>query len=281
MSTTEQIYELLIQANPVPHPDALLPDLPTAAPNLHVLDPGRSPMQTQDKVTPIPSTQPRKRWVPAVAAAAAVVIIIAAVTLVLDRTGDDPAPVVDTPAPELDPNAEREAAAVAAVERFHAAINAGDMETIVALAQPDEADLQMFESNAAMAAEYPQEVRRCVAAITTEELVRVECEVVMSAPVFVALGVGELVFPWQVYADGLVEWRPWEGVDPGEINRAYRDYLRLHHLEAYEEVCDPSRYTFGTINFDGGMAFTAPCAELQLSVEEDVAAWIEAGRPEG
>ena len=45
MSASEQIYALLVEANPVPDPDALAHPPATSAPGLHVLVPGR---QEQD-----------------------------------------------------------------------------------------------------------------------------------------------------------------------------------------------------------------------------------------
>lgn len=267
MSATEQIYELLVQANPVPDPDALLNGPPVAASELRKLDPGRIPMQTQEKPKSIAATRP-KRWIPAAAAAAAAVVVGGA-ALLFTGAGDESPPVAD-----------RESAAVDVAERFMAAVNAGDLGTIVELADPDEADLRMWEMNAVIASEYPNDVGACVAAITTDELVRVECDVTVTDPVFVALGAERLVFPWQVYADGRFEWRPFEGADPVAVNREYRDYLLLNDPDAYREACDPSQHALGSVNSAGGTAFTAECGQLRLDVAEDVAAWIEAGRPE-
>ena len=75
-------------------------------------------------------------------------------------------------------------------------------------------------------------------------------------------------------------WRGFRGVDPVDVNTAYRDYLRLHDLDGYAAVCDPSQFTFGAVNFSGGMALTPDCAQLQVAVAVDVAAWIAAGQPQ-
>ena len=89
-------------------------------------------------------------------------------------------------------------AAIASAEAFFAALNTGDVDEIVALVDPDDADRRMLEHNAAIAAAYPFEVSGCTGGGATDELVMVDCAINMSDPVFVALGATEIVYPWWV-----------------------------------------------------------------------------------
>ena len=287
MSTTERIYALLVDANPVPDPDALSPGPLPAAPHLRLVDSGRIPMQTQEAIRPPSPGAPRRRaWAVALVAAAIVVIAVTAGALLF--RGDGARPVVDAPAttaPQTTVASEDAAtlaridAAIVRVQSFYAALNGADLDTIVALVDPGEADLTMWQANMVLAEQHPIDVSRCAPTSVTEEIVWIDCQVVIADPVWVALGVSELTAPWYVYEDGRMEWRPYQGADFSEANRAYRDYLMAYRPDAYSEVCDPSRVEFGTVIFDGGIALAPECFQLTLSVADDVVAWIEAGRP--
>lgn len=290
MSTTERIYAFLVEANPVPDPDVLPAGPVLGAPHLELIDTGRTPMQTRERAVQSPSPEPSRgrRWIPALVAAAIVIVAVTAGALLF--RGDGTQPVVDTPAttqpvvettvPADDAAAQaRIDAAVAKIESFYAALNAGDLDTIVALVDPDDADRTMWEANIVVAEQHSIEVTGCAPTSVTEELVWVDCQVVVTDPVWELLGVSELTAPWYVYDDGRTEWRPYQGADFAQANRAYRDYLMAYRPDAYTEVCDPSRFEFGTVNFSGGMAITPDCIELELGVADDVVTWIEAGRP--
>ncbi len=176
-------------------------------------------------------------------------------------------------------------AAVTTVEALMAAIAVGDLDAIADLTSPDgtprEADRRMWEFNAAGFAEHPIAVQGCTEVPTTpgDDVVRVACRVVDSNPVAVAVGLEETDWPYLVYDDGRVEWRPTEpGLAP--LARAYADYMRANDPDGYQEACSPSAYVFGRINSNGNLALTAECAALVLPITDDVAAWVLAGRPE-
>jgi len=44
-------------------------------------------------------------------------------------------------------------------------------------------------------------------------------------------------------------------------------------------VCHTTAYAVGTVNYDGGMVFTAECANLAIPLAPTIAEWVEAGKP--
>jgi hypothetical protein len=270
VSKTERIYALLVEANPVPDPDALPERLVDTEPHLRVIDPRREPMQTEETIQR--DMKPSRRaLIPALAVAAAVVAMIAAGVFLF--TAEDEPDVAD----------DREQAAVARTEAFFAAINAGDIEAAESLTSPGESisedDRRMWEFNIVVSAQYPQQVRGCEATDANNEFVYVDCAVASSDPVWVATGVDEYTAPWWVYDDGRMVWRLFEGVSFTQGNRAYAEYLRLYHPDEYAEVCLPVAYLGSLVNSDGGIAFTRECAELATPLAGDIAEWVDAGKP--
>lgn len=301
MSTTEQVYALLVEANPVRDPDELILG-PESAPRLQVIEPGGPSMDTKEAIRTVTPEPPRRRALLAglVAAAVVTVAIVGAVLLVRDSGQPAPPVITNPPAPttvttvdeaEARANAEAEAAEVRAtaavrkVEEIYAALNAGDADLVAALTAPNdpiaESDRHLWEFNAAFAATYPQELKGCEATSTANTLfVRVECSIVNHDPVFVANGVSDLIAPWQVFDDGAIKWRPYEGADIVVAARDYGVYLRERHETDYLEVCQPASYDLGTVVFNGNIALTGSCAALAVPLAEDIAEWVAAGRPE-
>ncbi len=302
MSTSERVYALLVEANPVPDPDHLVAERVDLENGLHVVRSRRQPMQTRQPVRTIPPQPPQRRFlIPALLAAVVAIVAVAASALLFAGDGGETTPVVtqhpattlSTPAtsappePVPDPEAAAQARAETAVtkaEAVFAALNDGDLEGIEALTSPNQPiappDLALWEYHVVFVARYPQEVQSCEATSANEDFVRVDCIIVNHDPVFVADGVSELVFPWWVYDDGTMVWRPYEGAEIGDAVRAYRDYLLAQAPDAYAEACNPGAYEFGTVISNGGMSLTGECAELALSLAEDIAAWVEDGRPD-
>ena len=260
-----QVYALLVEANPIPDWDAL----PDIGPRLQVVDTRRSTMQTQKLDAPPRETGtggPR-RLVPALAAVVAVIVAGAALVLFTGNGGES--------AQEA-----RNAAAVATVQQFYAALNSGDLATIQRLTQADEADMRMWAYNVVSVDAYPREITGCQATESANSVfVEVECTVNPTNPLFVASGVTQWVEPWQVREEGELRWRPILALGFSDALRATHDYLRTEHQEAYAEVCDPSGYAFGSINFNEGIALTRECAQLVTPLADEIATWIQAGRP--
>ena len=81
MSTTEQIYALLVAANPVPDPKVSPEPVAQTRPHLYVVEPRRTVMQTQDqpqqmKTTEVPPPRrTRHAWLYAAAAFILVAVI--------------------------------------------------------------------------------------------------------------------------------------------------------------------------------------------------------------
>lgn len=102
MSTsTEHVYALLVDSNPVPDVGELQP-APLRPPHLHVVDSRRDDMQTQTRPETTPAPRPaapvlRRRWVPALAGAAAVIAVIVAAILLFGSDEPDTPPVITQP----------------------------------------------------------------------------------------------------------------------------------------------------------------------------------------
>lgn len=294
MSSPERVYALLVEADPVPDPEALAATLEEAtSPHLQVVDPRRDTMQTDERVRALQQRLPsRRRWIPALAAGfAAVVAVVVAVVLLASDASVPPAEEPQ-PAPTLDPESVRMADAEARIGALIAAIGAGDIATVDALAEPAgellERDRNMYEFLAAVeAAGYgytsDSEHVECVAdeAASRTQFVMVVCDVSVADPVAAELGSENLVIPWRVWSDGHIDWLPAEGAGYEPTNRAYAEYLRAHYPTEYEQTCDLIPYLSAGISAQDafGLAQTRECAQFAISRANEVAQWLRDGRP--
>lgn len=193
---------------------------------------------------------------------------------------------------ELTPD---EQAAVDVAERYFAAFAGGDAETVLALSDPSslspsaaaEAGVVAWWSIAsrpgADADGWPTGACRITTSGASAPGMRVDCPVAVRDPVAITLDVDQLAWGVYVTDDGLVD-RLSEALDGfknyAPVWSAYADYLRAARPDDYAATCDPAAYDSGSINYTNGIAITEACAELLADVSEDVAAWIDAGRPE-
>ncbi len=277
--TSERVYALLVEANPVPDPPAYLEAASAESPPLRLIDSGRDEMQTQEETIPqhgAPAPN-RRPWIAAVAAAIVVVLAIGAVAL-LTRSNDE-VPVVDESSPEAE--------ALAAADDFFAALTAGDIAEVERITVPggelSTSDRRMWGYNAAVIGfGYEPLLGECTTEVASSGArVDVRCPAVVADPVLIATGVTELVWPFDYYPETQrLAWKPLEGGDFSLANRAVADYLGAFRNDDYAAACDPAAYGFQRIVTDGGLAFTPECGELAAPLLEDIAAWVEAGRPE-
>ena len=116
--------------------------------------------------------------------------LVAAAALVFGLIGGVWFLAEDRPIDLADPGVPIEERALAAVERHYAAVESGDIETVVALAgSEDVADARMWEFNSVLAkAGYPTIVEQCEATRGSDVLAYVRCTVTMDHPVFEAIG---------------------------------------------------------------------------------------------
>ncbi len=126
--STERIYALLVDANPVPD----IGNLPTDSahtPHLYVIDARSDKMQTQTPTIEkqgFPTEQPpRRRWIPAVAAAAVVAVAIGIAALALSGRGTE----LVAPATEISPEE--------VVAQVIEASNDRDVDALAALYDPE------------------------------------------------------------------------------------------------------------------------------------------------
>lgn len=278
----EAVYALLVEANPVPDAD-IVADLRDARSN-------EMPTQTAEKantdttVPARPRTRPRTRWL--IAAAAVLVAIVVIGVMVADGDGDEGS-VATNPEPGEgvvgDPEVSdltAEEGAVSVVRTFEAAIASGDIDTVIAMSQPDLTnavqDRPMWEMNAIHTAAWPRTVGDCETDDSFGGAVSVTCELSFSDPVAGALGISDVTAPYRVFEDGTVAWEPWQPeAVVAELNRAYADYLVEFHFDEYEAVCFRGAYEPGTVATNGGLALTPECAELWVPLAGEVAAWVE------
>lgn len=292
MTRHDQVYALFVAANPVSSADWDDLTVPDPAP---LLGTTAAPEKTQPVLATLPI---RRRWAVAVTAFVAVLVAVGVSLAVLNgSTPSEPvapsstttippstsvAPATTTTAAP-DPVDELSAAAVAAAQQFLALLNSGDIDAVMALSAPDAAaiaDRRVHEFMAAFAAAgMPLSVGDCQAEATTASSALVSCEVTLGDAVASELGPAEAVYPFR-FEEGLLTWRPFEGIDIGEVNRAYATYLQAYLPEEYSAVCSPSRYDPLQIVQSNLLAITGECGVLAASAAADVAAWISAGRPD-
>jgi hypothetical protein len=90
MSTAEQIYALLVEANPIPDPEALPEIIAEARPRLRVVAPETARLPTLDRDVP-PAMSRRRSWALAAAACFAVLFTAALGWMLVADLGGSPA----------------------------------------------------------------------------------------------------------------------------------------------------------------------------------------------
>ncbi|HSF84652.1 MAG TPA: hypothetical protein VLG28_03200 [Acidimicrobiia bacterium] len=269
MTDADVVFAKFVDANPVPD----LPDLEALRPDVTTIISGGA--TRIDKPRSAAPTLRRGAW-----AAAAALLLVLAVGGLLLVWPDQP---VSQPAQPQSPEEVLRQNAVSTAEDWLSALNAGDIDLVMALSGPEassEADRRVHEWQAGLLAQgMPIEVRGCVVASVAGTAARVECEVRLGDLVAIELGVADLVAPFD-YSDGLITWRPYTGGNIGDVNDAYAGYLRRFHAAEYETLCSPSAYSPGTAIQDRGLALTGECAQLAAPLAADIAQWIRDGRPE-
>lgn len=286
---TEQIYALLIEANPVPDPHRTVDP---ADVSLRLVDERTTPVQTIER-TPehdiereSDDERRRTRWI--TAAAAAIVVVGIGALVVLTTGENEPAEPVDQPAPTVDlpvgvdPDAA-EAAAVAAAN-FYGAVQERDIDTVIEMSNPYSnlvADRAMWEMNAYLAEnDLGGDIGDCRALEGDAQRVIAACELTVTNPVWTTLGITDLLLPIQYDAeDTTVIWRPYlasdgTGLDFSAANQAVVEYLREFHPEQYDATCSPSAYEWGAVKNGSGLALTEECARVWAPLVDDIAAWV-------
>lgn len=285
--TPERVYALLVEANPVPEPDAYLEAMIADQGSLRLVDSRRENMKTQEPIRELTPESPAKR--PWMAAAAAAIVIVLAIGVVAWLAGSgDEAPVVDEVPPTTAVIETASAAeALAATEAFFAALSAGDIDAVARITNPggnaSEADRRMWGFNAALfAAGYEWGVGACTATTNPAgSRVAVECPYSVGFPPFIALGITDLVSPFDYLTDsGELRWSEFEGADFSSGNAATADYLRTFHLADYDAFCAPTAYETGGVVQDRGLSLTPECAAVIIPLMDDLVAWIESGQPD-
>lgn len=241
---------------------------------LDVIDERNGEMQTQQRVSQT-QKEPKNRWGLAVAAAAFVAVLLLGAIAAIQFTGDDTVePANTTTTTQAFDREAASAAALVVAETYEAAFAAGDVATLTAMQNVKvEADRNMFEFNAAFrAAGFSVDSGECRVIVAGAALVRVECVELHTDPVFLAVGLDEIITPLNVYPDGTVRWQP-SPADLGTVSHAYAEYLRLFYESEYQTACAVGAYPAGSIIANRGLALTGACGELAALHADAVAQW--------
>lgn len=264
----EEVYSLLIEANPVPDPMIHMDEI-AASPDGTFLEQRREDMQTIERRDP-KASRPRGRWL----AAAAGFLIIAALGAILVVANDDGEVVGDRTVPEL---------AVARAEQFLAARDSADFQEAAGTEPMPADELAMWEWTVTLdEAGYFGEYGEC-RAVDDSGVIRVECDFTWEDPVAAVVGLEVTIQPFNFYPDrgeaGQLEWLPFGPDDPSVVNAAYADYLRQFEADAYESACSPAAYDLGAVVTSRGLALTPECAEALTPLIPAVVDWVGAGQP--
>lgn len=290
MNSPERVYALLVEADPVPDPETLAatPEEATS-PHLHVVDPRRDPMQTDERVRTLKPRPPgRRRWIPALVAGLAVVVAVVAAVVLLRSDEAVPPAEEPQPAPTLEEESVRMADAEAKIDVLIEAIAADDIDAVEEVVEPEgeliERDRNMYEYLAVVeTAGYGYGSADCNAVTdpSRRQFVTVICDVTVADPVAEELDSERLAIPWRVWADGHIDWLPAEGVGYEPANRAYAEYLRAFYPTEYEQTCDLIPYLSAGISAQDafGLALTRECAQFATPHADEVVQWIRDGRP--
>lgn len=172
--------------------------------------------------------------------------------------------------------------AVARANQFFAAVNEGRVDDLAEImgAELNEADRKSYEFHRILIGNgYPWEVESCEAVDVGPATVFVECNMTNTDPVFTAEGASEVIAPF-MFGGGVLLERGW--VPKGESFStplgSYVSYLRAFHGDDYDQYCAPPAQT-GPIRSHAGIARVPECGLVLSAHTNDVAAWVEAGKP--
>ncbi|MFZ0625689.1 MAG: hypothetical protein WAN34_04265 [Acidimicrobiia bacterium] len=268
--TPSDAYSLLVEANPVPDPFGYFEDLAQGSP---VIEPHELRRQAMQSIDIEPKTMDeraqRNRWI--AIAIVALIAVLATVAIVIDR-----APVADNPTD-----------AELAIARTQDFLNARDATDLQTAAGSDflvgSAVMTEWEWWSAFArAGYRGEVSPCR---TTggSPAISVVCSLNPADPVMLALGVDEMELEFQFFPDagaagqlkapGYIDYRA------NGIAEAYGTYMSAYQPGIYAESCSPGAYETESILSSDGIAFTPECAQALIPYLDEIASWIDDGRP--
>jgi hypothetical protein len=268
--TPDEGFSLLKDANPVPDPFGYLEVLSQGSSVIAPHELRRRDMQSIDVKTKTlkPARKPN-RWM--AVAVVAVMAVLAAVVVTVTREA---------------PIASSRGDAELAIQRandFLAARNAAELQ---AAAGPDlavpRAMMTEWEWWSAFAeAGYRGDVGPCTTTGARPSIF-VDCPLTPADPVMLALGVEDLELRFQFFpaagdagqmkVPGYIDYRA------NGAAEAYGAYLSAFDPDAYAESCSPAAYESASI-LSSAVAFTPECARALIPYLDEIAVWVENGRP--
>ena len=239
----------------------------------------RTAMQTQEEnTTREQPTRRTTRWL-AAAAAAVVVVVGAAVVLFSNSGAGTPPAITDTTEAIPTTTVVPGSAAIEMTKAWVAALDAGDAESALALLHPDEfsPDAEGMTGAVEWLASFGarHSVEDCEASVT-EASTGVTCVYVVDHPIMNALDLNRKPIATEYKDERLVLLDIGNRID---ANSAFSSYATLYETETFDDVCN-SLIIDGPSWIGSWHVLSTECGQLWAALAQDVAIWIEAGRPQ-
>ena len=250
------------------------------------------------------------RWATGLAAAVVVLLLVGGLAWLVRSRGRERAPVI-SPTPTTTTTStigpDEAARAVSAVEALIRALNDGDLEGAYDLTSPTvltpqpavdnwlaNDDIVVYPINGTMLRPEDCEVTwfddsstdRSLLVGGGDYLARVECQLELADPLFLATGGGTLVWPFLIDFDYLVAPLIFEGASFAPATRAFVEYAELYRPDEYHQACQadvyPAQQPRGRPSSFASeyVAFRTVCRQLYVQLMNEVAEWVLAGRPQ-
>lgn len=172
--------------------------------------------------------------------------------------------------------------AVATGKAYFAALDAGDAVSAMALLRPEVLESSFVAPAHEFLAALPASLslHDCAVVRSADEITVVSCTLMFDGPLFAATGDRLDGSRFTVDEGGLLRDLPNLGLrSRGTVNLAFSEYAARAEPEAFAKVCAPDAYPVGSVQVQGGHAWTGPCGELWARLAEEAAAWVRAGKP--
>lgn len=269
--TPDEAFTLLEEANPVPDPLGYLETVYSVSAVAAPHELRRDTMQEIDQRARKADPSLRRPLIAIVGVT--LVIGLVATLVILNMTRETPV-------------VSNEADAEAAIQRVHDFLDARSASELHAAVGTDfkvpQAVITEWEWWATFAEDgYRGEVGACTTTGGSPSIT-ISCPLIPSDPVLLALGVdeGELGFVYFPDAGSAGQLKA-PHIDGGssENVQAYQVYLSAYQPEIYDQVCSRAAYESESVLSTNGLALTPQCAKAVIPYLEDIALWIERGRP--
>ena len=216
--------------------------------------------------------------------------LLAGVVIVAAACSDGNGDAESTTQPEAAAgDAELEAQVLAATDRFIAVEAATDVEGVMTMLQASLSDKE--QQRYGFFAAWPTHVvTDCEVVAVSDFTSSVVCRGDLTDPVWREMGPTAIGVTYKTWSDGMT-WDFGGGTEaPGgelatpatytDTMTAYSEYLSRFRADEYGTDCDPAAYEIADTVQEYGLTLVPACGELVASAANDVAEWLQAGKPE-